>query len=120
LSVPSVRSLLVREGAVEVAQAVQAGEAGELVHDRVGLRGDDRGDDRVAVEAVDDDRLGARRAQRAGLRGRAGRAGDLVAGGGEQRHEPAADRAAGACEEDAHLRVSFAVMGSETRWPRPM
>jgi hypothetical protein len=109
-----------REGAVEVAQAGQVAERGELMDDRVGPRGGDRGDDRVAVQAVGDHRLGARGAQHVGLGGGAGGAGHLVARFEEQRYEPAADGARGACEEDAHLGFSFAVMNPETRWRRAM
>ena len=101
---PSVRSRLVSANAPSKSRrSGSAGQRRELVHDRVGPRGDHGGDDRVAVEAVGDDGLDAGGAQRVRLGGRAGRAGDVVARGDQQRDERGADGAGGACEEDAHV-----------------
>jgi hypothetical protein len=60
------------------------------VDDRVRGRGGDRG---VAVEPVDDDRLGAERAQRVGLGGAAGGTRDGVALAGEEGDERLPDGA---------------------------
>jgi hypothetical protein len=102
--VPSVRSRLVSAKlAVEGAHGAQLRQRCELVDDRVGPGGDDRRDDRVAIETVDEDRLRARGAQGVGLRRGAGRGDDVVAGVEEERHEPLADGSGGAGQEDAHL-----------------
>ena len=101
----------VGERAVEVAQVREPGERGELVDDGVGPRGGHRGDDRVAVEAVRDDGLGAGRAQGRGLGRGAGHAGHLVAGGHEEGDEPGAECAGGAGEEDAHVIASVCCDG---------
>jgi hypothetical protein len=106
-----------RERGVEVAQVAEIGEGGELVDDRVGPRGGDGGDDRVAIERVEDHRVGTGVAQRAGLGRRSGRRRHLVAGREELWEQLGAEGAGRAGEEDAHRGVSFAVMTPETRWP---
>ncbi len=118
---PSTRSRLVWANAPSKSRmSLEPGERGELVDDGVGPRRGHGGDDRVAVEAVGDDGLGARGAQRRGLRRGAGHARHLVAGGDEERDEAGAERARGAGEEDAHEVPPSAVMASETRWPPRM
>ena len=56
----------------------------------------------VGVERVDDDRLGAGRAHRAGLGSRAGRADHLMTARHQLGNEVAADRAGGSGNEDLH------------------
>jgi hypothetical protein len=74
----------------------------ELVDDRLGLGLGNGVGNGLRVERVDHDRLGAERAQRAGLARGAGRADDLVAARHELRNEVATDRAGRAGNKDLH------------------
>ena len=90
------------ERPLEAPEVEVAGQRGHLVDDRVGLRGGDGGAHRVAVEAVEDDRLDALRPQALHLRGSAGGAGDGVAVAEEEGDERLTDGAGRPGEEDVH------------------
>jgi hypothetical protein len=92
------------EPLVEVLEVGRAGERRHLVDDGIRLGPGDRLSDAGGVEAVDDDRLGAERAQQLDLVLRPRRGDDAVAAVHQLGHEPAADRSGGSCEEDAHVR----------------
>ena len=87
------------ERLVEVARHAEPGQRGELVHDDVRPGGDDRVAHRGRVQRVDDDRLGAERAQL--VDPRAGGAGDVVAARDQLRNQAAAQGARGTRDEDA-------------------
>jgi len=70
------------------------------VHDRVGLRGSDRIDQAVAVEAVDDDRRDAERPQLLRLGGGSSGACDGMSVVDQLRNQGAADGTGGAREEN--------------------
>ena len=91
-----------REGSLEAAHVEVAGQRGHLMHDHLGPGGGDRGDDRVAVEPVGEDGLGARGAQGLLVVGAAAHRGDLVAAADQHRDEAAAERPGRAGDEDPH------------------
>ena len=79
---------------------------GQLVHDDIGPRRDHGGDHGVAVERVDDDRLGALRAQRVRLGGERVMPVTSWPAATSCGTRAVAERTGGACEEDLH-DVSF-------------
>ena len=91
-----------REVALDRPRVQAAGDRGELVDHglRPGLR--DGGVHRRGVERVGDDGLGTGGLELVRPLGRARHPGHAMAVGQQQRHELAADRAGGACEEDPH------------------
>ena len=91
-----------RELLVEVAEAAHAGQRGHLVHDDVRLRGLDRVEYALTVQAVDDGGGRAGVLQLAGLGRRARGAGDLVAGRDQTGDQVLADRSGRPRDEDSH------------------
>ena len=81
-----------------VRREVARREIGQQVDDDLGTRRPDDLEEPLAVVDVHDRRLGAELPHE--LRARARDPDDLVAA--EQRQQPPADRAGGACDEDAH------------------
>ena len=97
-----------------------ARQIGELMDDDAGLGGADRRGDRLRVENIEHGRdHPCPRKLACGL-GRARRAGDVVPGAQEKRHQPSADGAAGAREEYSHRPMlgRRAASGRDTSMPK--
>jgi hypothetical protein len=82
-----------------VGSQIELAQVGQLVYHHVAA--DDR-EQRLAIECVGDDRLGTERAQQRGALRPPRHRGHGVTAVDQQRHQPAADDAGRAGEEDAH------------------
>ena len=78
------------------------GQVGELVKDHLGTEPGQGLGERVQVEDVTDNRLGANPAEQAGLAGCVCHPGDHVPAGNQQRGQPDAKHAGSARDEDSH------------------
>ena len=93
---------IARKAFLVLRRAGRESEIGELMNDRLRRRRLDRARKGLGVEHVDHHRLGAERAQRVGLFGRARGADHRMAGGTQQRRQPAPDRPARSGQKDFH------------------
>jgi hypothetical protein len=91
-----------REASVEVLEVAQIRQSGRLMDDRVGLGFEHGLAHGARVEQIERDRLRPERPYTFGVSGRSRGADHLVPSIDQLRNEPASDRTARSCYEDAH------------------